>query len=98
MFEARYGMAGNPPTGYRRPVEASMSDDTRTSTETDSGRAEGEPGDADAAPRAATSRTPRVGMQGLLTRDSDLTARPGFRNPANTRSKASKKKRRKKKR
>jgi hypothetical protein len=35
-----------------------------------------------------TSRTPRVGMHSMLTRDSDMTARPGFRNPSNKRSKA----------
>lgn len=42
--------------------------------------------------------TPRVGLQGLLTRDTDIAARPGFRNPSNKRSKAQKKKGRKKKR
>lgn len=44
--------------------------------------------EADAAPKL---RTPRVGLQGLLTRDSDAAARPGFRNPSNNRSKAQKK-------
>ncbi len=68
-----------------------MADDTSTPTETDDGSAE----DSGDAKPAAKSQTPRVGMQGLLTRDTDIAARPGFRNPANKRSKASKKKRRK---
>lgn len=35
---------------------------------------------------SATS-TPRVGTHSMLTRDSDVASRPGFRNPANKRSK-----------
>lgn len=40
--------------------------------------------------KAAEQGTPRVGLHGLLTRDSDMAARPGFRNPANARTKAQK--------
>lgn len=36
------------------------------------------------------SGTPRMGLQGLLTRDTDMAARPGFRNPSNKKSKAQK--------
>lgn len=35
--------------------------------------------------------TPQVGVQSLLTRGSDLAARPGFRSPSNNKSKAMKK-------
>ncbi len=44
-----------------------------------------------AAPSGPRMTTPRVGLQGLLSRDSDVTLRPGFRNPANSRAKAQKK-------
>ena len=43
---------------------------------------------ADDASAGAAPSTPRVGIHSLLTRDSDQVARPGFRNPSNTRSKA----------
>ena len=36
----------------------------------------------------STARTPRMGIQALLTRDTDMASRPGFRSPANARSKA----------
>lgn len=47
-------------------------------------------GDAEAVEETKTagSSTPRVGIHSLLTRDSDQVARPGFRNPSNSRSKA----------
>jgi hypothetical protein len=32
--------------------------------------------------------TPRVGLHSMLTRDSDMASRPGFRSPSNKRSKA----------
>jgi|GEM_PF-4978596 len=35
-----------------------------------------------------STRTPRVGLHSMLTRDSDMAGRPGFRNPSNKRSKA----------
>ena len=41
---------------------------------------------------------PGVVPAGKTSKDSDRAVRPGFRNPANTRSKASKKKAKKKKR
>lgn len=37
---------------------------------------------------AATTTTPRLGLHTMLTRDSDMASRPGFRNPSNKRSKA----------
>jgi len=49
---------------------------------------------AEAAP--AAPRTPQVGLQSLLTKASDVAARPGFRSPANQKSKAQKGGRRKK--
>ena len=36
----------------------------------------------------SSSTTPRVGLHSMLTRDSDMASRPGFRNPSNKRSKA----------
>ena len=42
-------------------------------------------------------KTPRVGLHSLLTRDTDMAARPGFRNPSNKRSKAQTKSKAKKK-
>jgi hypothetical protein len=42
--------------------------------------------------------TPQVGLQGLLSRESDQAVRPGFRNPSNKRSKAQAKKKGGKKR
>lgn len=47
-----------------------------------------------AAPAPVTPSTPKLGAAALLTRASDLAARPGFRNPANSRSKAQKGKKR----
>lgn len=49
---------------------------------------------------SASPTTPQLGMQSLLTRGSDVAARPGFRSPSNNKSKAMKKgkKGRKKKR
>ena len=44
------------------------------------------------------SSTPKLGLQGLLSRESDQAARPGFRNPSNVRSKAQSKKKGGKKR
>ena len=44
----------------------------------------------------AAPRTPQVGLQSLLTKASDVAARPGFRSPANQKSKAQKGGRRKK--
>ncbi len=35
-----------------------------------------------------TSATPRIGVSSMLTRDSDLASRKGFRSPANAKSKA----------
>ncbi len=32
--------------------------------------------------------TPRMGLQAMLTRESDMASRRGFRNPPNARSKA----------
>lgn len=40
--------------------------------------------------RKVEGATPRVGLHGMLTRDSDVAARPGFRNPPNARTKAQK--------
>lgn len=75
-----------------------MADDTSddsAETETGDDTETGEEGEGKGK-KAATSATPRVGLQSLLTRDSDMTVRPGFRNPANKRTKAQKKKRKKK--
>lgn len=36
---------------------------------------------------SSAMRPPRMGMQALLTRDTDMAARPGFRSPSNKRSK-----------
>ncbi len=47
--------------------------------------------DEGAAEVGVQPTTPQLGMQSQLTRGSDLAARPGFRNPGNVRSKASKK-------
>ena len=38
--------------------------------------------------KISSSTTPRVGLHSMLTRDSDMASRPGFRNPSNKRSKA----------
>lgn len=49
----------------------------------------------------SSGKTPRVGLHSMLTRDTDMASRPGFRSPSNKRSKAqakSKKSRNKKKR
>jgi hypothetical protein len=62
-----------------------------TETETLSAEA----AEAEAAAQAAP-RTPQVGLQSLLTKASDVAARPGFRSPANQKSKAQKGGRRKK--
>jgi hypothetical protein len=43
------------------------------------------------APEAPKPRSPKV-PPGILQRESDRAVRPGFRSPANTRSKAQKKK------
>ena len=62
--------------------------ETETETETES----------DASTEAAAGgKTPRVGLHSLLTRDTDMAARPGFRNPSNNRSKAQTKSKAKKK-
>jgi len=47
---------------------------------------------------AARPTTPQLGLQGLLSRESDQAVRPGFRNPSNNRSKAQSKKKGGKKR
>ena len=55
----------------------------------------------DAAEAVSSGKTPRVGLHSMLTRDTDMASRPGFRSPSNKRSKAqakSKKSRNKKKR
>ncbi len=52
-------------------------------SETDGEESEGE------ETEAASSQV--RGLRSPLTRDSDVAARPGFRNPSNTRSKASRK-------
>jgi len=36
---------------------------------------------------ASTTITAPMGRHSMLTRDSDVASRPGFRNPSNTRSK-----------
>lgn len=48
----------------------------------------------------SSGKTPRVGLHSMLTRDTDMASRPGFRSPSNKRSKAQakSKKRNKKKR
>lgn len=51
--------------------------------------------EAESARPEAAPNSPRIGLQALLTKPSDLAARPGFRNPANSRSKAQKGKKRK---
>ncbi len=67
-----------------------MSDETQTEeTQTEETQTEEGPTTAPA--------TPQVGLQSLLTRGSDVAARPGFRSPSNSRSKATKKKTTKKK-
>ena len=58
---------------------------------------EEEQAEAEEKPVAPTPQA-RPGAQSMLTRPTDLAARPGFRSAANKRSKASKKKKRKKKR
>lgn len=50
----------------------------------------------DSGASAPRSSTPQLGLQGLLSRDSDQASRPGFRNPGNARSKVQKKKKGKK--
>lgn len=77
-----------------------MSDETAPQTEAaeaaETTTAEGEAAEAES--EGGTRRqTPRVGIHSLLTRDSDAVARPGFRNPSNSRSKAQKKSKAKKK-
>ena len=55
----------------------------------------------DATEAVSSGKTPRVGLHSMLTRDTDMASRPGFRSPSNKRSKAqakSKKSRNKKKR
>jgi len=58
-------------------------------TETDAPEVEAPAEEAtEEATEVSSARTPRMGMQALLTRDTDMAARPGFRNPSNKRSKA----------
>ena len=45
-------------------------------------------GTAEDTAAVSAARTPRMGIQALLTRDTDMASRPGFRSPANKRSKA----------
>jgi hypothetical protein len=42
---------------------------------------------ADESTVVSAAQTPRMGLQAMLTRDSDMAARPGFRSPSNKRSK-----------
>lgn len=66
-----------------------MADETTPETDApETEAAEAAETEGEAAPK---TRTPRVGLQNLLTRDSDTAARPGFRSPSNKRSKAQKK-------
>jgi hypothetical protein len=57
-------------------------------TDETSASAEATP-DTDGATEAVSSgKTPRVGLHSMLTRDTDMASRPGFRSPSNKRSKA----------
>ncbi|HCH62379.1 MAG: hypothetical protein CL927_16040 [Deltaproteobacteria bacterium] len=42
----------------------------------------------DTSTTVSSGKTPRVGLHSMLTRDTDMASRPGFRNPSNKRSKA----------
>ncbi len=53
------------------------------------------PDEAEAKPVATGPKSEAPRLRKSNIRDSDMTARPGFRNPANKRSKATKKKRKK---
>ena len=64
------------------PEPSAAETETETETETEA---------------ASSGKTPRVGLHSQLTRDTDMAARPGFRNPSNNRSKVQSKSKAKKK-
>jgi hypothetical protein len=59
-----------------------------TSIETESAATDAGNETQDVETAAPTSATPRIGVASMLTRDSDLAARKGFRSPPNAKSKA----------
>ena len=67
-------------------------EDTSAEAVTDT---ESAPETEDTGEAVSASKTPRVGLHSMLTRDTDMAARPGFRNPSNKRSKAQSKARKK---
>lgn len=79
-------------------MEPTDTHDDPTPETLDAGAPEGDAPDGGTAGRPAhpePTRQPQLGVQALLTKKTDFAARPGFRNPANARSKASKKGRKK---
>ena len=68
--------------------EPSASQAAETETETEEAN--------DATATVSSGKTPRVGLHSMLTRDTDMASRPGFRSPSNKRSKAQSKSKNKK--
>jgi len=68
-----------------------MSEETEKSAEQEAGAA-ADSTKAESADKGADDGTGARGLVNPLSRATDYTVRPGFRNPSNTRSKASRKK------